>query len=209
MIVKICGITRIEDARAAHAAGADWIGFVLKDDGPRRVDADAAGVIARAVPDLTAVAVMVAPDPDEALDLATRAGADRVQLHRVDAARWPADFPMPAAFSVPVASDGSITAPLPDPRHLVLLDTADASRAGGTGVPFPWETARVVAASRAVLLAGGLEPGNVARAIREVRPYGVDASSRLESAPGIKDHDRVRAFVAAVRACAEEPDGAS
>lgn len=205
-IVKICGITRVEDARAAHAAGADWIGFVLKDTGPRLLDAERAGEIARAVPGMGVVAVMVAPEPEEALSLAMRAGATRVQLHRVDAARWPADFPLPATFSIPVTADGALTAPLPGPSHLVMLDTADAARAGGTGIPFPWETARVVAATRDVMLAGGLEAANVARAIARVRPFGVDASSRLETSPGVKDHERVRAFVAAVRAWKEGSD---
>jgi phosphoribosylanthranilate isomerase len=144
---------------------------------------------------------MVAPSPEQALALATRAGARRVQLHRVDAARWPADFPLPVAFSQPVGADGTIAAALPDARHLILLDTADPARAGGTGRVFPWEAAAAIAARRAVLLAGGLDEHNVASAIERVRPFGVDASSRLESAPGTKDPGKVRRFVAAVRAC--------
>jgi len=200
-LVKVCGITRIEDARAALEAGADWIGIVLSGGGPRAIDPARARTIAAAVDGATVVAVMVAPAPDEALDLARRAGATRVQLHRVDAATWPADFPLPVAVSVPVAADGSLTDVLPPTHQLALLDTADRALAGGTGRTFPWEAARVVAATRPVLLAGGLGPDNVADAVRTVRPFGVDASSRLESAPGIKDSERVRRFVAAVREC--------
>ena len=202
-LVKVCGLTRLEDARAALEAGADWLGFIVKGDSPRRVPAATVARIASALPGALLVAVMVDPNPGEALELAERSGAARVQLHRVDAAAWPGDFPLPIAFSVPVAEDGAMTAPLPPERHLVLLDTAHPSRAGGTGETFPWETARIVAATRRVLLAGGLHDGNVAAAIARVRPFGVDASSRLESAPGIKDPERVRRFVAAVRACDE------
>ena len=199
-IVKVCGLTRLEDARGAREAGADWLGFVLIGQSPRRVEPGEAARIVAAVGSVGTVAVMVSPTPAAALELARRAGVERVQLHGVDAAAWPDDFPLPASFSVPVAPDGSITEPLPPTRHLVLLDTAHERLAGGTGTPFPWETARVVAASRPVLLAGGLDADNVGAALACVHPYGVDASSRLESEPGVKDPLRVRRFVAAVRA---------
>jgi phosphoribosylanthranilate isomerase len=202
-IVKVCGITRVEDARAAIDAGADWLGIVLKADSPRRVDLAAARVISSAVDGAPVVAVLVAPTPEEALELARRAGATRVQLHRVDAFRWPAAFPLPVAVAVTVAADGSLSDTLPPERHTVMLDTSDARLDGGTGRTFPWEAARVVAATRPVLLAGGLDASNVAHAVATVRPFGVDASSRLEVAPGIKDPERMRQFVAAVRACDE------
>jgi phosphoribosylanthranilate isomerase len=205
-IVKVCGITRLEDARAALDAGADWIGLILSGASPRLIDAPRARAIAAAVDGATVVAVMTSPAPGEALELARRVGATRLQLHRVDPAAWPADFPLPVAISVPVAGDGSLTDPLPPPHQLVLLDTADRAMAGGTGRTFPWEAARVVGATRPVLLAGGLAHDNVADAIRAARPFGVDASSRLESAPGIKDPERVRRFVAAVRECDDAHD---
>jgi phosphoribosylanthranilate isomerase len=202
-VVKICGLTRLEDARAALEAGADWLGFVVRGESPRCVSAAAARAISGALPGAVTVAVMVAPTPDEAVALAGKVAADRIQLHRVDPAQWPEDFPLPVSFAVPIDEDGSITTALPSTRHLVMLDTAHPERAGGTGISFPWETARVVAATRPVLLAGGLDGGNVASAIETVRPFGVDASSRLESGPGIKDHDKMRRFVMAVRACDE------
>lgn len=202
-IVKICGITRVEDARAAIDAGADWLGIVLKGDSPRRVDTMMARTISSAVDGTPVVAVMVAPEPDEALELARRAGATRVQLHRVDPFRWPTQFPLPVTVAVAVAADGSLTDSLPPEKHIVLLDTSDARLDGGTGRTFPWEAARVVAATRPILLAGGLDASNVAAAVATVRPFGVDATSRLESSPGIKDPERVRRFVAAVRATDE------
>lgn len=200
-IVKVCGLTRPADAEIAAHSGADWLGVIVKGESPRLVAPELGAQIATALPSVIVVAVMVSPTPDEAVRLADRAHATRVQLHRVDAAQWPEDFPLPVSFSVPVAEDGSLTEPLPAERHLVLLDTAHAFRAGGTGRCFPWEFASVVAAARPVLLAGGLDAGNVGDAIERVRPFGVDASSRLESAPGVKDPERVRRFVAAVRAC--------
>ena len=205
-IVKICGITRVEDARSAIEAGADWVGVVVKGDSPRRIDVARARAISAAIDGATIVAVMVAPTPDEALELARDAGATRVQLHRVDAFRWPAAFPLPVAVAVPVGSDGSLGEILPPRHHTVLLDTSDATRAGGTGRTFPWEAARVVAATRPVLLAGGLDASNVATAVTLVRPFGVDACSRLESSPGLKDPDHVRRFVAAVRRCEDSRD---
>ena len=199
-VVKVCGITRLEDARAAFDAGADWLGLVLYPDSPRRVDIVAAADIVAAVPEATAVAVMVAPQPDQALAAAQRIGARRLQLHRVDPDSWPAEFPLPVAFAIPVDAEGRLAGRLPAARHLVMLDTADEALPGGTGRSFPWKTATTLAARRPVMLAGGLGPGNVGSALERVRPFGVDAASLLESAPGIKDHDLVRRFVAAVRA---------
>ncbi len=197
--VKVCGLTRLEDARVAHEAGADWLGFVVAGESPRRIEAGAAAEIVAALPGVTAVAVMVAPAPDEALALARRVGAARVQLHRVDPARWPADFPLPIIFAVPVGADGRLPAVLPPDGALVMLDTAHPTLAGGTGETFPWEAAGALAARRDIVLAGGLDGDNVERAIERVRPYAVDASSRLERSPGVKDPERVRRFIAAVR----------
>ena len=197
-IVKICGVTRIEDARVVAGSGADWIGFIVHGESPRSIAPERAAEIGAAVPELTRVAVMVGVTPDQALAIAKRAGAQRVQIHRPPVA-WPEDFPMPVAIAVPVTRDRGIPTPLPAARHLLLLDSADEHRAGGTGETFAWDVAVPLAIERDVLLAGGLTPENVAAAIERVSPFGVDASSRLESAPGIKDPERVRGFVRAVR----------
>ena len=199
-VVKVCGITRLEDARAALEAGADWLGFVMWEGSPRQVGSEVAAEIIAALPGVTAVLVMVAARPDEALATARRIGARRVQLHRVEPTTWPADFPLPVTFAVQVSEDGRLTSGLPPRDDLLLLDTADQTRPGGTGRSFPWESAATLAAERPVMLAGGLGPDSVAAALERVRPYGVDAASRLESAPGIKDPDLVRRFVSAVRA---------
>lgn len=208
-IVKVCGLTNVEDAALALAAGADWLGFVVRAESPRAIEPERAGDVVAALGRGTAVAVMVGVAPDEALAIARRAGAARVQLHRVDAAAWPADFPLPCAFAVGVDGDGRLREAPPAAPHLVLLDTAHERLAGGTGETFPWDAARDLAARRAVMLAGGLDADNVARAIAAARPFGVDAASRLERAPGFKDHDKVRRFVAAVRECDAAAAGAA
>lgn len=198
-IVKVCGLTRVEDARAALAAGADWLGFVLWEGSPRQVDPGHAADIVAALPSAHAVAVLVNPRPDDAHALAVRIGARRVQLHRVDAGAWPRDFPLPAAFAVPVDGEGRLLGPLPAENDLLFLDRAHEHKVGGTGETFPWEPIAAIAARRRLMLAGGLDHANVADAVERVRPWGVDAASRLESEPGVKDHERVRRFVAAVR----------
>jgi phosphoribosylanthranilate isomerase len=198
-IVKVCGLTSLEDARAAVEAGADWLGFVLRWESPRRIEPEAAAAIIAALPQVVAVAVMVAPAPDDALELARAIGARRVQLHRVDPASWPGDFPLPVTFAVPVDAHGALLGAAPDARHLLMLDTADPELAGGTGRTFPWEAAATLAALRPVMLAGGLSAENVGDAIVRVRPFAVDASSRLESAPGRKDPERIRRYVLAAR----------
>jgi phosphoribosylanthranilate isomerase len=198
-IVKVCGLTRLEDARVAIEAGADWLGFIVAGESPRRVTPEAAGAIVAELPARTVVAVMVAPEPERALRDAITAGASRIQLHDVDPATWPADFPLPVIFAVGVLEDGSLAAALPDGGHLLMLDTHDAALAGGTGRPLPWDAAAGLAAARPVLLAGGLDGENVGEAIRRVRPFGVDASSRLEAVPGIKDPAKVASFIAAAR----------
>ncbi len=208
-IVKVCGLTRLQDAHDARRAGADWLGFIVHGESPRRVRPEYMSTVMTTLPGAVGVAVMVSPSPEEALDLARRAYAKRVQLHRVDPASWPADFPLPVAFALGVGPDGTFDGALPDARHLVLLDTAHATRAGGTGMRFPWEAARAIALERPVMLAGGLDGSCVAEALETCRPFGVDASSRLESAPGLKDAELVSAFVRAVREWdARQPAGA-
>jgi phosphoribosylanthranilate isomerase len=198
-VVKVCGITRLDDARVALEAGADWLGFVLWEGSPRRVDPDRAAEIVAAAGGAVAVAVMVRPSPEEAAALAARIGAARVQLHEVDPLGWPADFPLAVTFAIPVSPAGTLERPLPRSGPLVMLDASDHLKVGGTGRRIPWESARVVAASRDVLLAGGLDADCVEAALDRVRPFGVDASSGLEREPGVKDADKVRRFVAAVR----------
>ncbi len=202
--VKVCGLTTLEDARWALACGADWLGFVVEAGGPRAIAAGRMAEIVAALPaEAVAVAVLAGVTPEAGLALARRARATRLQLHRCDPAAWPADFPLPCAFVTPVDADGVALTPIAPEPHLPQLDTAHPVLDGGTGRSFPWVRAAALCGGRAFVLAGGLGPDNVAAAIAAAAPYAVDASSRLERAPGLKDPERVEAFVRAVR----EADG--
>jgi len=198
--VKVCGLTRAEDVTWARACGADWLGFILQADSPRRIDpARTAGLTALADGAIT-VGVVVGVSPRAALELARTAGVDRLQVHGVDASTWPADFPLNCHFAIGVSESGALSQPLTSHDRIWHLDTAIAGREGGTGRVFPWEAAAPLARARRVVLAGGLAADNVAAALAAVRPFAVDASSRLETGtPGSKDPDAVRRFIAAVR----------
>jgi phosphoribosylanthranilate isomerase len=197
-MVKICGITRAEDAHAALDAGADLLGFVLAES-PRRVAPERVAEMLAALPGARGVAVLVSPTPQQALEQATRAGCGRVQVHGVERSSWPLGFPLPTIFAFAVGQTAPPEEPWADVRHWMLCDTARDGQWGGTGETFTWSRVAHLARSRPLLLGGGLDAANVGEALAAVRPFGVDASSRLESAPGIKDPERVRAFVAAVR----------
>jgi phosphoribosylanthranilate isomerase len=206
-LIKVCGLTRLEDARWALECGADWLGFIVHADGPRQIEPERAAAIVDELggspkaPRFQAVAVVAGAGPDEALAIARRAHAHRLQLHRADPALWPEAFPLPCAFAVGVTTEGVLLAGEPPARHLLMLDTSIAGQEGGTGRTWPWAVARSIAERRDVLLAGGLHAENVAEAIHTLRPFGVDAASRLESRPGVKDPEKVRRYVEAVRLC--------
>jgi phosphoribosylanthranilate isomerase len=201
MNVKVCGLTRLEDAAWALECGADWLGFIVQAGGPREVGAEGMAAVMAALPaGTTGVAVLASVTPEQALDLARRSRASRLQLHRCDASLWPADFPVPCAFVTSVEADGRAHGLLAPEPHLPQLDAAHATLTGGTGRTIPWAAARALAGGRRYVLAGGLGPDNVAAAMAEAAPWGVDAASRLESAPGRKDRALVRAFIAAAKA---------
>jgi phosphoribosylanthranilate isomerase len=196
MIVKICGITRLEDALAAVAGGAQAIGFVFWPASPRCVGVETARAIVAALPALvTPGGVFVNQPADEVNEVADRVGLGAVQLHGDetvdDAARI--GRPVLKAFAIGDATRAEDADRWPD-RVRLLLDVQDPARRGGTGRTIDWTRAAAVAARRQVLLAGGLTPDNVAEAVARVRPLGIDVSSGVESAPGIKDHRRLRAL---------------
>lgn len=189
MMVKVCGITRREDAEAAMEAGASAIGFIFYPKSPRYVAAKQAAVLGEG---LTVLKVGVFVDETTAYvsTVMQEAKLDVAQIYGGDtpAARvW-------RAFRMP----------LPDGSGALDGEGVDAFLFDGpaNGIPFDWKLAATNGTR--MILAGGLDASNVAEAIRIARPWGVDASSKLETAPGIKDHDKVRAFVAAARAAAKE-----
>ena len=202
--VKVCGMTRLADARLACELGASAVGFVFWDKSPRRIDPRAAAEITAALPaGALAVGVFVDAPVERMCELVDRVGLGAVQLHgdetRQQIRRLPADVTLIKALAVRSPADVETALGLPD-RLTVLLDVHDPVRRGGTGRTVDWTLAAEVARRRRTFLAGGLGPDNVAEAIAAVRPYGVDASSRLEASPGIKDPARVRAFLTAAGA---------
>lgn len=194
--VKICGITRHEDADAAAALGARALGFVLWPASPRHTTVDAVATIVRDLPPfITTVGVFVNPSLD---DIAQAAGAG-LRLAQVHGTVPAGRLALPVLRAVHLSST---TADGIDPAvadATVLLDAHDPVRHGGTGQMVDWTRARAIATRRRIVLAGGLTPLNVRDAIAAVRPYAVDVASGIESRPGVKDHDLLRRFMAAAK----------
>lgn len=200
--VKICGITRLQDALAAAECGADAVGFVFAPS-PRRIDpAEAGRILADLPPFLTTVGLVVDQDPRPILD---RCSVDLVQFHGSEEPATLAPYGRRALKAIHVTSRADLAAIERYPgAGGFVLDTFVRGVAGGTGRTFPWELAAGARAfGRPILVAGGLTPENVAECIRVSRPYGVDVSSGVESAPGVKDPERMRRFLHAVRAASE------
>jgi phosphoribosylanthranilate isomerase len=194
--VKICGVTRVEDARVAAAAGADAIGVNFWPGSKRFVTVARAAEIAAAVPArVLVVGVFVDAERGEIERAVREAGLGAVQLHGDETPDECRGFGVPVIKALAVRS-GVALAELAAryPVDYVLLDTDARERHGGTGESFPWERAIGVAPGR-LFLAGGLRPETVGEAVRRVRPYAVDVASGVESAPGIKDSVKVEEFI--------------
>jgi phosphoribosylanthranilate isomerase len=204
--VKICGITTPDDAAAAVEFGADALGFNFFPGSRRYLAAAAAADWIAALPEhIEKVAILVNPSLEEAQRAAGIAGITALQLHGAESpafCRRLMEEGIRFEKAVPVIDADSV-ANLPDfSTRTLLLDSAGAGEFGGSGRVFPWEIARGFVranASLRVVLAGGLTPENVGEAVATVRPFGVDVTSGVESAPGRKDHARLRAFITAAR----------
>jgi phosphoribosylanthranilate isomerase len=198
--VKICGITRVEDALAAAGAGADAIGLIFYRPSPRYVTpAQARTIVSSLPPFVTPVAVFVNPAPAEVED-AIGAGAGMLQFHGDETPEFCAGFGRPyikAARTRPGMDLLEYLSPHASARAW-MLDAYHDELWGGTGGAFDWSLVPVRAA-RPIILSGGLTVANVGDAVRRVRPYGVDVSTGVESSKGVKDAERIAAFVAGVR----------
>jgi phosphoribosylanthranilate isomerase len=196
MLVKICGITRPEDAEAAVEAGAGAIGFIFWPNSPRFIDPHRARMIAAALPPfVTAVGVFVNQPLAYVNGVASLVALGAVQLHGDETPEYAAGVSRPVMKAISVGRDEARVWPS---RVRLLLDVHDPMARGGTGRTIDWAAAADLSARREVLLAGGLTPDNVADAVARVRPFGIDVSSGVERAPGIKDHERLRALFEAV-----------
>ncbi len=200
--VKVCGITNPKDARAAATAGAAAIGLVFAES-PRKVGIEEAQDVVAALPKgILKVGVFVNAEPDEVVRIAREVGLDYVQLHGDEGPEYVTEVrgggvKVIKALRVRDAADlAEIDGYGAD---LYLLDAYSEKARGGTGTRFNWGLAKSLKGRANILISGGLGPENVRDAVSYFEPWGVDASSSLESAPGKKDRDRVRRFVFAAK----------
>jgi phosphoribosylanthranilate isomerase len=199
MLVKICGITRLADARHAVACGVDALGFVFWPESPRYITPErAVDIIATLPAHVTAVGVFVNESVDGIRVIVERTGIGAVQLHGDETPDYALalGWPVWRAFTVERAEAMSSAWP---PQTTVLVDAADPVRRGGTGVKVDWGRAAGIARAHRIVLAGGLTPENVVEAIETVRPYGVDVSSGVEDSPGVKNVDKIERFLTSAR----------
>lgn len=210
MKVKICGLTNLEDAVAAIEAGADMLGFNFYPGSPRYIDPDrcaeiTAALSAQQVAALT-VGVFVNASAETVANTLQKGGLDLAQLHG-DETPAILEQLQGRAFKA-IRPQTLITADMEVRRYArlgpkegpaLLVDAFKAEQYGGTGSVGDWSLARTLAAEVPILLAGGLTPDNVTAALAQVRPWGVDVASGVESRPGLKDHDKLKRFVRAVR----------
>ena len=219
--VKICGLTRFEDAAAAIEAGADLLGFIFYEKSPRHIEPEQARELIAELhraypvdperPRYRTVGVFVnrpaayiaAVMALTGLDWAQLSGDEPVVvLEQLQKRAYKAIRPRSYEEADAEASFYAALSPRSGPR--LLIDAYRPGEYGGTGQRADWAIAAKLARLRSILLAGGLNPDNVAEAVRTVRPWGVDVSSGVEQAPGIKDHDAIRAFVSRAKIAFEE-----
>jgi phosphoribosylanthranilate isomerase len=195
MILKVCGITNREDADAAIAAGATAIGFNFYPRSPRYIAPEAAAAIA--TPGARRVGVFVNESPARIAGIARIAALDTAQLHGDET---PADYPAHlTVWKAARVTHGFTFAPYVNlPAEALLLDGPADHLYGGAGLTFDWSLA--ASSGLRIIIAGGLDPDNVARAIEIAHPWGVDACSRIESTPGIKDHTKMTLYLRAAQA---------
>jgi len=207
--VKICGITRIEDALVSIDYGADALGFVFHEPSRRYIAPQKAREIIEELPPfIETVGVFAGESVDDVARAYQESGVDAVQV--MSAHRVFSDIPFSSIIPVVRVGDGHGVGELKSipTERTVLLDTFVPGEAGGTGVSFDWGIAKQYAQSRRIIVAGGLTPENVSDLIDIVRPYGVDVSSGVEMSSGIKDHEKIALFMRSVNTIDEYIRGA-
>ncbi|MBL4820490.1 MAG: phosphoribosylanthranilate isomerase [Gammaproteobacteria bacterium] len=201
--VKICGLTRNQDALSAAMSGADAVGLVFYPPSSRAVSVAQAPVVTANLPAfVTVVGLLVNPAEQEVVSVLETSVVDCLQFHGDESVEFCESFGVPyiKAIRVNELADARIKLQQFAGRCTVILDTYTKNSAGGTGQAFDWSIAKALVAEfqNQIVLAGGLNPGNVNAAISMVRPYGVDVSSGVELSPGIKDPEKMRKFFSVV-----------
>ena len=199
--VKICGITSIPDALAAAEAGADAIGLMFFERSPRFLNFEKAAQITRELPPfVTRVGVFVDPTLEFVTEAVRQCSLTAIQLHGSETPEFCGRMPLDVIKAFRIAGPETISPIKGYATRAWLLDTFVAGQPGGTGATFNWDLAvHVKQWRRPIVLAGGLTPANVAKAVQEVRPCAVDVSSGVEMAPGKKDHQKIRDFISAAK----------
>jgi len=198
--VKICGITRLEDALAAAGAGADALGFVFYPPSPRNIEVERAAEITAALPPfVTTVALFVNADAGTIAEVVRKARIDLLQFHGNECPDYCARHGRPwiKAIRMKEGVDPEAEARRYAGAQALLLDAYRPGVPGGTGEAFDWDRIPPSLAPR-IVLAGGLTPENVTEAVRRVRPWAVDVSGGVEAAPGVKDADKIERFLRGV-----------
>ncbi len=207
MYVKVCGITHLDDALHAISVGVDVLGFNFVPESKRYLDVEQARpIIERVRGKVLCVAVVANLTLGEAAALVGTLGVDRLQLHGDESPEQLRALSPRAFKAVRVASVGDVELARAFPGHPLLVDAKVDGQLGGTGTCIDWPLVTPLAAFRPLILAGGLTPDNVERAVRIVQPWGVDAASGVDAAadPRRKDPDKVRRFVQAARHASEQ-----
>lgn len=205
--IKICGITRLADALCAADAGVDALGFIFYDRSPRAIPPQAAAVITGQLPPFVdAVGVFVNEELEQVVRIIRQCRLAYAQLHGSESPEYCRELaervtPCRVLKAIRVGAQSKVddVAPYRDVIQGYLLDTYQKNAVGGTGLAFDWTLIDRLQLTRPFLLAGGLDPDNIRDALERVRPYGVDANSGLEDAPGQKNHFLIRQFIDAVR----------
>jgi phosphoribosylanthranilate isomerase len=204
VIVKICGTTSEDDALLAVAMGADMVGFIFAPS-PRQIAIQKAADIVKRLPsEIVSVGVFRDEAPPRVGEIAHTAGMGAVQLHgheTPEQARWIRKR-VPFVIKAFAAGDARVARATDYGVDAVLLDGPRP----GSGRLFDWELASQLPAGQALMISGGLDPGNVAAAIGSTRPWGVDVATGVERSPGVKDPTRLRTFIANARAAAPDTD---
>ena len=196
MLLKVCGITRIADAQHAVEHGATALGFVFWPRSPRRIEPAVVAEIVAELPQTVITAGVFVNETSEGIARTMeKARLTHVQLHGDEPVSYSEVLAWPILRSVTLDTSAAIISEWPADTTL-LLDAADPERRGGTGQAVDWTRAATLARRRRVVLAGGLTPENVEEAIAAVRPYGIDVSSGVEDAPGLKNAEKVSLFLA-------------
>lgn len=199
--IKICGITRVEDARVAVESGADAIGLVFYAPSPRSIGLEQARAIVAAIPPfVTIVGLFVDPAPEQVDSALGACPLSLLQFHGAEAPEFCGRFGLPYIKAARVRADADLIQYLSpyEGAQGWLLDAYHDELYGGTGESFDWKLIPRDLA-RPIILSGGLRPDNVGAAVRQVRPWAVDVSSGVETAKGVKDAAKIAAFIAGVR----------